>query len=161
MAFNGTIWSGPYVLSSINFAPPGAPEAGALDVHGYFNIMTVGNDGKLYTTWDVTPLWSGETALTSASFAPPNAVLSVINANNALNVFVVDNTGTVQTLSNAGVSWSGPTAIGANSATPGDEVEVAIEGSQLDVATISGTAPSGVLESSNSGSGWSTPVPLP
>ena len=163
MAFNGTGWTGPHVLTATNFAPPGAPLAGALDVHGYYNIMTIGNDGKLYTDWDVTAQWSGATALTGA-VAPPGGGLAAINAANvALEAYFVDNTGTINWLSNTGVSWTAPAAIGAAGvAEPGGGVSVAIEnGNQVDLFAVSATSTSGALESTNNGSGWSALVALP
>jgi hypothetical protein len=164
MAYSNLTWSGPHILTATNFAPPGAPVAGALDVHGYFNIMTIGNDGKLYTDWDVTPQWSGATALTGANFAPPGASLAAINAGNAaLEAFLVNSSGTINWMYNTGASWTSPAAIGRTGlAQPGAAIGAAIEnGNQVDVFAVSATANSGVVESVNSGSGWSTPVALP
>ena len=163
MAFNYGFWSGPYTLTVTNFAPAGTPVAAALDVHGYMNVMLIGNDGALYTKWDATPLWSGPTALTATGFAPPGGSVSAINSNNqSLNAFVIDNSGTIDGLSNAGSSWQGPTAIGVRLAAPGAATGVAVEGTnELHLFAVATGTGSGVVESVNSGGGWSAPVVMP
>ena len=163
MWYLGGVWGGPYVLTATNFAPPGAPVATATDVHGYLNILTIGNDGALYTDWDVTPAWSGATALTATGFAPPGGHVSAINFKSlSMNVFLVDNAGTIDALSNVGVGWVGPTAVGANLAQPGAAVGASIEGTnQLDLFAAAVATASGLVESTNTGSGWSAPVALP
>ena len=163
MAYSAGIWSGPYPLTLGNFAPPGAPVATAVDVHGFLNVLTVGNDGALSTKWDCTSLWCGTTALTSTGFAPPGAVVSAVNFNNkSLNVFVVDAKGTLDVLTNPGTGWQGPSAIAANIGQPGAATDVSVESStQLDVFALSSSAASGVVESTNTGGGWSSPVELP
>jgi hypothetical protein len=163
MAYTAGVWSGPYPLTLGNFAPPGAPIATAADVHGFLNVLTVGNDGALATKWDCTPLWCGTSALTGTGFAPPGAAVSAVNFNNqSLNVFVVDANGALDVLTNPGLGWQGPNAIAANIAQPGAAMDVSVESStQLDVFALSASADSGIVESINTGSGWSAPVALP
>ncbi|HLK36078.1 MAG TPA: hypothetical protein VKU41_04950, partial [Polyangiaceae bacterium] len=162
MAYTSGIWSGPYVLSATNFAPAGGAVATATDVHGYLNAFTVANDGALYTKWDCTALWCGPTSLTATAFAPPGGHVSAINFNNAsMNAFLVDNTGSVNTLVNAGLGWAGPSVVAANLAQPGAPTQpVAESTTQLDVFALATGVASGMVESINTGSGWSAPVTL-
>ncbi|MGH7440743.1 MAG: hypothetical protein ACRENE_34055, partial [Polyangiaceae bacterium] len=163
MLFNGSVWSGPVSLTVGSFAPPGAPVTAALDVHGFMNVMVVGNDGAVYTKWDATPLWSGPTALTATRAAVVGGQLTAAKFGNAsLRAFFVDAHGTLQTLSNAGSGWSGVTAIATHISDPGTAIGAGPETStQFDVFVPSITVPSGLVESTTSGSGWSAPAGLP
>jgi hypothetical protein len=163
MAFGGGVWSGPWLLTLGNFAPPGGSVATAVDVHGFLNVFTIANDGALYTKWDCTSLWCGATALTRTGFAPPGGNVSAINFNNqSINAFLVDGTGALDVLSNGGLGWQGPTVIAANIAQPGAAVGAGIQSpTQLDLFAVANASPSGLVESINTGAGWSAPVALP
>jgi microsomal dipeptidase-like Zn-dependent dipeptidase len=160
MAFNLGVWSGPYTLTVTNFAPPGAPVAAAQDLHGFLNAFVVGNDGAIYTKWDATPLWSGPTAISATGFAQLGSSLSALTfAGHALDLFVVDPSGALDVFANAGVSWQGPTTITSPGiAQPGASVGSSMEGTQAAAFAIT---MNGIVESTNSGSNWSTPVSLP
>ena len=161
MAFTGVSWVGPLVLTVTNFAPPGAPVAAALDVHGYMNVFTIANDGGLYTKWDLTNLWSGPTLIPPAGTFPVGARLSAVNFNNtSLDVFAVDNTGAIDMFANAGLGWVGPTALApAGSASPGAPTGASLQGTnQLDLFAV---GVGGIVESVNTGTGWSAFTPQP
>jgi hypothetical protein len=165
MAYNSGAWTGPWILTGTDFAPPGAPLATANDVYGYLNVFAVANDGALYTTWECTPpyYWCGTTPLTATGFAPPAGNVAAANfSNQSMNAFLVDNAGTLQVLSDPGPAWSAPTAIATKLADPGSVVSAALESaSQLDVFAGSLNAASGIVESVNTGAGWSVPAALP
>jgi hypothetical protein len=150
MAFNGTNWSGPTYLTLGSFAPPGGGVATAFDVHGFLNVLTVGNDGNLYTKWDSTNLWSGPTALTGG--AVPGGGVSAVNLNNSsLNVFYVDTAGNLNVMANGGSSWAGPSTAASNIAAPGAPSAMASESSsQEDVFFVQNGL--GVSEYTNFGS---------
>ena len=160
MAFNGVTWSGPISLSVNSFAPPGAPVAAALDIHGFMNVFTIGTTGGLYTKWDQTALWAGPTLIGTTGTFPPGANLSAVNYNAALDVFAVDSTGAIDWFTNNGGSWGGPTALApAGSATPGAATSEALQGTtQLNLFAV---GVGGLLESVNTGSGWSALTPQP
>lgn len=76
---NNGPWKGPAAISKPNFAPPGAPVAAAVQLpNDQVDVFVVGNDGRLYVTWEVNNgPWQGPVAISDAVCEPGADVQTV------------------------------------------------------------------------------------
>lgn len=157
-------WAGPYQLTPVNFAPPGAAVSAVMrneiqedlfvvDQNGIVETLAVLNEGS----------WSQPIPLTPAKCAPAGGVLSSVARNaNQEDVFFVDRNGAVETLSVSGTqAWQKPIVLTANGlAMPGQNiVSTARNANEEDVFLVDQR---GIVEALvvNGEGPWSAPIAI-